>query len=321
VSNVEPQELEALMDALRPGGAGSPEDVTTRDFRQPQRLSPREMFKLRQQLTESLGELRAALELTFRGRHALAIDEITEINCEGLFADLKPPMALLRFDVARQPCWVLWEAQAALTGIEIALGQDEVDSASPRAFTSVERIVLRRVLDTVASRVARAIGIAPEEGSVVEAAELIGSWRDGGAAADPQRLCVRLAFEGPGGTSRFAVYLPAPARSGSSPATPAAPAKALPLPAHLEEVPIDVSVCLGSTEVRLSDLLAIEAGDVIRLGARVGQPLTVVVEESSCMQAELGRSQGRLAARVTKFERPPAPAPKPAGPRADEKQR
>jgi flagellar motor switch protein FliM len=47
--------------------------------------------------------------------------------------------------------------------------------------------------------------------------------------------------------------------------------------AHLEEVPVPVSVQLGSVALTVGDLQSIEPGDVLELGTLLGEPLKVRV--------------------------------------------
>jgi flagellar motor switch protein FliM len=295
VVDIGPEEARALADALRLGSA-APATVEVRDFHQPRRLSRTDLELLRRPLIEALPDLSVSLKPLLRRDHAFEIEELGEASCDGLSDGLAEPLALLRFDVAGQPGWLVWEALPALAALEIALGQTEAKSSEPRAFTSIERLVLERLLSSVAFVTARALGLALEDPRVVSSLELAGTWRDGGPKSDPQRLYVQLGFEGPGPRSRMRLYLPSPTPL-PAPAPPLATAK-VPLPAHLGAVGLPVSMRLGTTELRLSDLLAIEIGDVIRLGIPAGTPMTLVAGDKPCLTAELGTSRGRLAARI-----------------------
>lgn len=313
--DIGPEEIRALTDALRRSvSAAQAATVEVRDFHRPSRLSRADLELLRRPLIEALPELSVSLKPLLRHDHAFEIEELGEASCDGLSDGLAEPLALLRFDVAGQPGWLLWDALPALAALEIALGQTEAKSSEPRAFTPIERLVLERLLSSVALLAGRAFGLSLSQLRVVTAPELVGTWRDGGPRSDPQRLYVQLGFDGPGARSRMRLYLPSPVpRPAAARAPASAPAK-VPLPAHLGEVVLAVSARLGATELRLSDLLAIEVGDVIPLGIPAGSPVTLVAGDKPCLAAELGASRGRLAARI----QGPC-APKSAGSPADEK--
>ncbi len=68
---------------------------------------------------------------------------------------------------------------------------------------------------------------------------------------------------------------------------------------EIQKMTMPVSVVLGSTDVDVEDLLAIQVGDVIRLDSRVGHELDVTVAGRVKYLAVPGRVGNRVAARVT----------------------
>jgi flagellar motor switch protein FliM len=314
VVEIGPEEARALADALRgPAPASAAVEVEVRDFHRPRRLSRGDLELLRRPLLETLPELASSLKPLLRRDHPFELEELGEASCEGLFDSLSEPLALLRFDAAGQPGWLVWDALPALAALEIALGQSEAKQDRPRAFTPVEKLVLERLMSAAASITARALEVTLVEPRIVSTLELAGSWRDGGPKADPQRLYVQLGFDGPGSRSRMRLYLPSPAPAAAPPKQAPAPAKVA-LPQHLGEVGVPLAARLGRIELRLGELLSIEVGDVIPLGIPAGSPVTLVAGDKPCLAAELGASRGRLAARI----QGPC-APKSNGPPADEK--
>ncbi len=68
--------------------------------------------------------------------------------------------------------------------------------------------------------------------------------------------------------------------------------------ATVHEVPVDVAVQLGTSRIRLRQLLALQPGDVVCLDTRFGEPATVPVQGRTKFTAQLGRIGNRLGAQV-----------------------
>ena len=77
---------------------------------------------------------------------------------------------------------------------------------------------------------------------------------------------------------------------------------------QLQEVIFSAEVTLkahlGETEILVRDLLSLEPGDVLTLETKIGDPITVYVEEVPKMKAELGVFKGYKALRVKEFIKP-----------------
>jgi flagellar motor switch protein FliM len=267
--------------------------VEPRDFARPIRLSPRELDGIEARLAKRLPEVAAGLERALRGKHALRLVEVSEVGCEGLFDALGGPLAALRFEVAGQPGWLVWDLLPALAAVEVALGSGEPEVSAPRSLSSVERKVMQRLLSPVVEATVEALGLKPASLAVARDPGELGSWRDGGERADRRRLFVHLELDGPGGPSVLHVYVPGvdPRRGASKRPAPA-------LPTHLEQVKVELSARLGASDVPLAELLALEPGDVIPLTARAEDPLDVYAEDKLRARAVLGAKNGRLAIRI-----------------------
>ena len=77
------------------------------------------------------------------------------------------------------------------------------------------------------------------------------------------------------------------------------------LPEHLGPVDVTISAQLAGCEVSLDQLLALEAGDVIPIDARVGDLAVVKVEGCAFARARLGQHRGQLAIRIEQLEAKP----------------
>jgi flagellar motor switch protein FliM len=63
-----------------------------------------------------------------------------------------------------------------------------------------------------------------------------------------------------------------------------------------------VSAYLASVDVPLSDLMALEVGDVIPLGVEAGTPVDLYIEDRCCARASWGRHLGMQAVRVSELD-------------------
>jgi flagellar motor switch protein FliM len=301
--NLTPEEARALSTAFAEESASSSRSshVEPRQFDRPRRLSVTELAELRERLRKALPDIARELAPAMRGVPTMELVELTEVHADTVAQGLVEPFALLRFEVDRQPGWLVWDCKAALAALDVALGAAEPADCAPRAFTSIERAMFPRVASPALTKLAKLLGLTLTNLSSVQLHEAVGHWRQGGEKAEPQRLCVTLEIGGPGGASQWRVLLP-----GIAPAPRAnvKNEKAPALPAHLGEIAVEVHARLGASEVPLAQLLSLEVGDVIPLGLPQGAQLEVLVENEPCLRATLGRSQGRIALRVTSTERP-----------------
>ena len=301
--NLTPEEARALSQAFTAGETQAPRgaQVESRPFDRPQRLPATELAELRERLRKTLPEIARELTSAMRGAPTIELVELAEIHAETVAHGLVEPFAVLRFEVDRQPGWLVWDCKAALATLDVALGAAEPTESSARAFTSIERGMFPRMLAPMLTRLAKHFGLSTSNLSCVQAFDSIGHWRQGGDKCEPQRLCATLAIEGPGGASTVRVFLP-----GVMPAARPAPRteKAAPLPAHLADIQVELYARLGDSDVPLAQLLALEIGDVIPLGLLAGGELEVLVEDQPRLRAILGRKDEHLALRITSTERP-----------------
>lgn len=299
-TQVEPEEAQAILDAVRgpDGDAPTGASVAARDFARPLRLSQVTLDDLRMRVTAVLEECGKELSRALRGAHVLSISELAEINAERLFEDVGDAFVVQRFAIDGQPGWFSWDAAGAVAAVEVALGAPESKPAE-RALTAVERGVAGRLLEHLLQRLAGAVGLRASDPHMVARPEDLGSWRDAGPLADRARVRLRLELQGPAGHGGFDLYLPGV--RGDAPDV-AAPDGAI--PGHLDPVAVEIAARLGTSDVPLRDLLALAAGDVIRLDTPEDGLLTVLVEDVPCARARWGTRHGQLALQIQDVTRP-----------------
>ena len=291
-NNVEPEEAEALRELSETEErTGAPASVEQRDFRRPRRFSGSALDGFRHRLTNSLPELDQALRSLFKVPLRTEVEDLTEVSAEGLFDDLEDPFALAGFNVGGQPAWIRWDVRAAVKHIESLLGSD--GEPEPRKLSSIENGLLTQVFAAVIDIVARSLDVEASDLGVVTVSEDIASWRDSGESAEPHRLCVAIRFEGPGDPSTFHLYLP-----GFEEARATLGEAAAELGAHIHRVNVEIGAYLGTSDVALASLLALEIGDVIPLGTTLSDPLVLKVEGETCGTAEMGTRNGNRAVRI-----------------------
>lgn len=305
-SNLSEEEARALASALsNRGGASREASVAARQFDQPLRLSAADLAALRDKLRKHLRDAERELAGPLRSIVKLDIVEVAEVSAATLPASLEPPFAALRFEVDRQPGWLVWDCKSAVDAVEVALGSATPGENKARRFSPVELSTCTRLLSGATQRLATSLGLKAENFSLAQDHEHLGNWRQGGEKAEPQRLAVQVSVSALGAESVWRLLLPGvgPAqRAGARSQPPAA------LPAHLGEVTVELRARLGGARVPLSDLLAIEPGDVIPLDRDVGEALELCVEDQACMRAALGASRGKLAVLIQDVKRPKAGA-------------
>ncbi|MEW6073120.1 MAG: FliM/FliN family flagellar motor C-terminal domain-containing protein [Planctomycetota bacterium] len=296
-ANVDPEEVQAILGMMEQNGSAAAQ-VSQRDFRRPRRLSQPQIEEITAKLTECLAPLGEHLAETVGSPCQVTLASVGEVSAEGLFDDAGEHPAVLRCLVGGQPAWAAWDPAAAVGALERILGAAPSD-VEARRLTRVERRVLGGFLTHVVNLLAGALGREATDHAIAEDAGQIGSWRDGAGRPDAHRLHVELGVEGAGEPSVLHIYLPGFQELHGPSGTDLAPG--LELPRHLERVVVGVEVRLAACEIPLSQLLALEAGDVIPTPVRIGAPAVVLVEGEALAAARLGTHRGHFAVRVEHF--------------------
>jgi len=297
---LEPEEVASLLGADEAPADESPR-VVERDFRSPRRVSTAQRDELTRTISAGLKRCGSALAGSFAGT-GIVLGGIGEIDAERWIKELAEPLVVVRFRVGGQPAWIRWQPQGALALVELALGSRSSDDAQDRALFPVEAKLLRNLTATLLAPLFEGLEIAPSDWSYASSKEALGTWREGGAGSDPHRLVVDLSVErGADDAGSLQLLLPGfPRAPGASTGAPRSLGGAL--PGHLARIEVEMHAELPGAEIPLSQLLALEEGDVIPIEARVGDPLVACVEGRRFAHAELGQYRGQLAMRIEGFD-------------------
>ncbi len=300
--NVNPDEAAALSEAA--GGdpsAGRVAVVTARDFTVPRTLSADRIGRIRKTLSARLQTIANALAGPLRGHPTMTLGEVAEMNAHGLFDGFVRPFLVHGFTCNGQQAWLIWDAAAARAASDTILSgpesEAEDEAQAPKEpgdpmLTRTERRVVASLLDSMVVTVADEFGLAIEAGEIWQEPEEMTTLEDLGPDADSRRMLIHLGIEIENEEpSDLRIYLPGIV----DPDEDLLDHDSDNAPSHLALVDLELSVHLGGTDVPLSELLAIEIGDVIPLDSRVGDLVDIEIEENICARARFGAQEGRLA--------------------------
>jgi len=324
---VESHELKALREALGEGAERVPPAVELRNFRQPRRLSNARLAHLSKLVGSVLPRACNEIAAPLRAYHKVTLASVSEVNVQSLFSGLTAPFVVLCFDCLGHTSWLVWESAAATAAVERVLsgleplpededeeggagrGDEAPAPAAPRRLSRSEKRVISGVLFRLIRPVAEALGLPIGAGDIAQEPEELRTLEDSGPDADARRLLLHFSFDGPGGPSDLRLYLPGVGESDESALAARARVK---LPEHLDAVQLTLAAYLGSVDVPLQELLALEVGDVIPLGVEVDSPLELYVEDRACALASWGRWHGNLAVKVLTIDPHPGDIDQPA---------
>jgi flagellar motor switch protein FliM len=287
---------EPEIDALLARREEPRKPVVARDFREPRRLSASDLDAL-QRPAEAAAN--AVLEVV---RQAVPTDigldpvEVGETSLDLAIAEDAIDFLAVVGDGPTGASMVMLDAQAAVAIAEIAFGADESEVPDARPLTTMERTLIDRMLVRVLERAAQALQATVKDARAVPNRA---AWaREIGTDGDRRRVVLRVPLTiGP--TRAICHILLAGVKVPPPKNTP--PVKDVRktnLPSEIAPTNVEVCAVLARTDILLTELLALEPGDVITLDARFGQPISLEIEGQPRARARFGTRDGRLAARI-----------------------
>lgn len=284
---VEPHEVEALRAAE---AAIELAGIEPRDFSQPRRFSALDQALIARSINLELPTIAARLGAPLRQDVRLTLAALEEVTVDALLEGLEEPFFVAGFKTEHGQGWGLWDSRAALCAVEAVLAGSIDPEQEPRRFSSSERRLVQSILSELLEPLVRTLGVE-KSSEPFELAQREEELRtvELEPGSDSRRLLIHISFDGPGGPSDVRFYVP-----GVSPSV-AEPVQADTVPEHLEEVALEFSARLGQLEVPLSELLALEEGDVVPLGQPIGTEVEIWIEEKLCGSAHWGDNNGNLA--------------------------
>lgn len=292
------EEVDALMDAIKEGRVETPapaapgrSNVVPYDLTSHDRIIRGQMPTL-----DAINEQVASMLATgLAGRTRLSLKVTSAPATLMKFADfnsmIAPPttVAVLSLGHSHGMALVVLEPGLGEALLSAALGDRKVRAGEPpgearRELTSVERLVLKRLLQILTDAMTRAwvgvLAFAPEVMRIEADPRLA-------VIAPPNEAAIVSAFDLSGAiTGRIQVTIPFAAvepvkKSLSDPPRVHSGGDARftqSLCAQLDQVKVELCAQLGRVVVPLSRLVALEVGDVLTLDTEEGQPIPIFVE-------------------------------------------
>jgi flagellar motor switch protein FliM len=302
--NVSEPEIDALLarpEEPRPS-------VVARDFREPRRLSAADLEALRRPLESASAAVLDAVRLVVPIEIALEPIEIGETSLDAVLRDDGTDVVGAVCEGASGPSIVTLDARSAVAIAEIALGADENESPEARAMTPLEKTLVDRLLVRVLERATQSLQLAAKETRAFASRALLA--REVGTDGDRRRVALRIPLTI--GPTRAVIHVllagvKVPAPKGAPAAPASKDAKKPALPAEIAPTIVDLCAVLARTDILLTELLALEPGDVITLDAAPGQTIVIEIEGQPRARARFGARDARMAVRIQEILRNPSP--------------
>ncbi len=323
-----PDEIKALMSAIQDGRVSTESDRADRSQVVPYDLTSQDRIIRGQMPTlDAINEQVASmLGIGLAGRTRVAL-RVTSTPATLLkFADLVPLLAppasvcILGLGAAHGFGLAVLEPGLAEALLAAALGDKRARSSdaapeSRRELTSVEQLVLRRLLLILTEAMAQAwTGVVPFQPEVLRF-ELDPRMA---TIAPPTDVGIVSGFELKGGIEgRLQLVIPYSAVESakqklSSPRRLSQRADerfAEALAREVEQVPVEIRGLYGRTRIPFAKLLDLKEGDVLLLDTDEAKPVPVVVQGREKLRGTPSISGGSLALVVDQPLRPPAQTP------------
>lgn len=293
---------EPEIDALLARSEEPREPVVARDFREPRRLSMSDVEALQRPAeTAALAVLEVFRQTVPADITADAV-EIGETTIELALNDDDIDFVGVMADGPSGPSLVLMDAQAAVAIAELSLGADENEAPVARALTALERALMDRLLTRVLERAAQTMQITIKDARTLPKPEL--RRRELGTDGDRRRVALRVPLTI--GTTRAVCHvLLAGVKTPPPKSAPPPRERKANVPAEIAPTNVVLCAVLARTDVLLTELLALEPGDVITLDAKPGEPIAIEIEGQPRARARFGERDGRLAVRIHEILKTP----------------
>ena len=302
--NVSEPEIDALL--AREDEPRTP--VVVRDFREPKRLSATDLESLQRPLDAAANAVLEAVRLVVPVEIVMEAIETGEASLDSLLREDATDIVGAFCESAAGSSVVALDAQSAVGLAEIALGGDENDAPTARVLTPLERALIDRLVVRLLERATQSLQIPAKETRPF--ANRTALSREVGSDGDRRRIAVRIPLVI--GPTRLVIHLllagvktPAPKNTASAPTVK--DARKASIPAEIAPTKVDVCAVLARTDILLTELLALEAGDVITLDCGPGDAIAIEVEGQTRARARFGTRDGRLAVRIQEILRTKAP--------------
>jgi flagellar motor switch protein FliM len=290
---IDAETIQALLQSAqnaRPGRFEKPGDVTPFDFLAPHRFAPDQLKRLRDVAEVLSRDLTATLSAALQGAFPITLSEFKELYVSRQDSQAGSYYIPLNFD-ERLAGFLLLSRETAIGWVTKLLGGlADAEVGENRTLSTLENDLLldvtKKIVATI-SRVSRdnggpsvthtpTVSADPieliEEGQIADLCKITFQ-RNEGEKALPFSLVVLSELLEP-----IAGVVRPPERSADEVRRD--------MLAHVKSVPMNVKVRLGTVNISMRDLVALESGDVILLQRPVEDPIDVIVSGKTIMAGQ-----------------------------------
>ncbi|MBN1943964.1 MAG: FliM/FliN family flagellar motor switch protein [Phycisphaerae bacterium] len=296
---IDAETIQALLQAAKqspPSRVEKPGEVTPFDFQAPHRFAPEAAKRLREAAEVMARDLTATLSAALQGAFPIALDELKELYISHLPA--VPDAYYVPLNINEHVAGFLLLPRDTAVGWVTKLlgGLADGDIEDGRILSTLETDLLLDVTKKVVEAVSRAcrdndgptithteaVSRAPvelvEEGQIADVCYFTFQRKEGDKALPFFLVLLSELLEPMAGMVR------PPERSLEDVQRD--------MLAHVESVPTDVNVRLGTVNVSMRDLASLEVGDVILLSRPMGEPIDVIVSGKTIMAGQPVQHKG-----------------------------
>ncbi|MDR2355406.1 MAG: flagellar motor switch protein FliM [Clostridiales Family XIII bacterium] len=292
------------------------------DFRTADRF-PKEQIRTLNIIFEAFAQLFSTrMAAAARGGVECELIGVTEVPFGAYVASLEHPMAVAVFKAPPMAGSQLaaLSPEASYMFINRLLGGTSPVRTLTKQFTEIELALIRRILQDIAHTYEAAwekvIRLAYQHERLETSPQFVQIAQTGDSVA-AVGLDVRIGGE----SGKMSFCLPHSSvepiakhlntRMWYAAATVAesSPERSERIRARLYRTPIPLSASFNETEASVGDILTLRAGDVIRLGHKLGEPVRVSVAHIPKFRASLGERGSRRALRLTEILKSENPDP------------
>ena len=280
--------------------------VRVYDFRRPDKFS-KEQIRALQMIHEAFARsVTTAFSAQFRILSEVSVDAVEQVTYGEFMARVDDPaiLAVVALEPLAGSAVMELDYRVAFPIIDRLFGGPGQPPERPRALTDIEATVIQRVVRTMFESLAEAWANILELRPTLQAVESNPMFAQ---IVAPGEMCANIGFQVRLGAHRGALQFCLPFIT-LEPILPklsshrwfgqerhADQVAGRPLAPELERLVVDLWACLGTTTIRLGDLLRLRAGDVLRLDRAHGADIELFVEDRPKFRAQPGRVGKRLA--------------------------
>jgi flagellar motor switch protein FliM len=299
---------EKIQQLLVTVGQNKPKDdseisATDYDWNQPHFFNAKQLEKLNEFAKTAADVAAERFEHFFQANFKVDTNSIKQ-HYAGYFVsrtieDAKKAHYLTLKDSQNSSCGLtVIPAQTANNWLNLLLGDSESRDETEGQLSKLETSLLADITKSLAGAITGSsdkLKFQPDSSITSNTFSL-----DIGAGEELLEIAFDIQKDGSEDKTQLSILLPCKALlpiAGKIDSTQAMPAKDLQnvILKHLNKIPVVVDVQLASTELTFEQIFTLQSGDILLLGKKINEPLSLIVEGQKRFLGRLAKSQGKLA--------------------------